>query len=458
MAWTKVVTESATGKVAQEAATVASIGSLTGEVTSINRVTTIAADKVDEDNLKVTNAPTDNYLLSSDTASGGFTWVAPPTGNIATNLGITGTTGARVITSSDGTDAEIPVATTLVSGVMSTGIFDAVALNTAKDTNVVQTTVSGNAGTATKLATARAINGTNFDGSAAITVTANAGTLTGLGLKSTVISSSLTSVGALTSGSLGAGFTAVPIAQGGTGSTTAGDARTALGVRIGQHVQAWDAQLDTLAGASGASAANATAVNNLTGTNSGDETQSSINALAITTVGTIGNGSWNASAIPVGKGGTGVTSKTGTGNNVLSASPTLTGTVNAASLTLSGDLIVNGSTTTINTATLSVEDENIIMGIPASGSAYSTDVIAATAVNKGGISLYTDALGVEADFAKVNWDKAGSLTGWQAKDTHANEFPIAVMSFSTADATGDGAGVGSFHYDTNGDNLWLRTS
>ena len=39
--------------------------------------------------------------------------------NVSTNLAITGTTTARVITSSDGTDATIPVATTSVSGVMS---------------------------------------------------------------------------------------------------------------------------------------------------------------------------------------------------------------------------------------------------------------------------------------------------------------------------------------------------
>jgi hypothetical protein len=58
--------------------------------------------------------------------------------------------------------------------------------------------VSGNAGTATKLATARAINGVDFDGSAAITVTAAAGTLTGNTLASGVTASSLTSVGTLT--------------------------------------------------------------------------------------------------------------------------------------------------------------------------------------------------------------------------------------------------------------------
>jgi hypothetical protein len=57
--------------------------------------------------------------------------------------------------------------------------------------------LTGNSSTATKLITARAINGVNFDGSAAITVTAAAGTLTGTTLNSTVVNSSLTSLGVL---------------------------------------------------------------------------------------------------------------------------------------------------------------------------------------------------------------------------------------------------------------------
>lgn len=40
--------------------------------------------------------------------------------------------------------------------------------------------------------------------------------------------------------------------------------------------------------------------------------------------------------LPVLYGGTGVTTSTGTGNNVLSASPTFTGTVNTAAITASG--------------------------------------------------------------------------------------------------------------------------
>ena len=59
---------------------------------------------------------------------------------------------------------------------------------------------TGNAATATALATARAINGVDFDGTAAITVTAAAGTLTGTELKSTVVTSSLTSVGTIATG------------------------------------------------------------------------------------------------------------------------------------------------------------------------------------------------------------------------------------------------------------------
>ena len=56
--------------------------------------------------------------------------------NVDTDLGITGSTGARTITSSTGDNVSIPVATTSVSGVMSPTIFDAVTANTAKNTNV----------------------------------------------------------------------------------------------------------------------------------------------------------------------------------------------------------------------------------------------------------------------------------------------------------------------------------
>lgn len=58
-------------------------------------------------------------------------------------------------------------------------IIDAATGNITVVGTITAPTFVGNASTATKLATARAINGTNFDGSADITVTAAANTLTG---------------------------------------------------------------------------------------------------------------------------------------------------------------------------------------------------------------------------------------------------------------------------------------
>lgn len=104
----------------------------------------------------------------------------------------------------------------------------------ALSSNVTVSTITGNAGTATALQTARNINGVAFDGSANITVTAAAGTLSGATLASGVTASSLTSFGASpslttpllgtpTSGTL-TNCTGLPIASGisglGTGIAT----------------------------------------------------------------------------------------------------------------------------------------------------------------------------------------------------------------------------------------------
>jgi hypothetical protein len=69
--------------------------------------------------------------------------------------------------------------------------------NTVQANQFIGATLSGNAATSTRLATARTINGVNFDGSNNITVPADAGTLTSNTLAYTVINSSLTSVGTL---------------------------------------------------------------------------------------------------------------------------------------------------------------------------------------------------------------------------------------------------------------------
>jgi hypothetical protein len=73
--------------------------------------------------------------------------------------------------------------------------------------STITASLSGNAATATKLATARTINGVAFDGSATITIAT--------GVSGTV-----------------------PITQGGTGATTASDARTNLGAAASSHTHA----------------------------------------------------------------------------------------------------------------------------------------------------------------------------------------------------------------------------
>jgi hypothetical protein len=55
------------------------------------------------------------------------------------------------------------------------------------------------------------------------------------------------------------------------------------------------------------------------------------------------------------------------------AGPTFTGTISAAALTLSGDLTVNGTTTTINSTTLVVDDKNITLGDVATPSDVTAD-------------------------------------------------------------------------------------
>jgi len=71
--------------------------------------------------------------------------------------------------------------------------------NTVQANQFIGATLSGNAASATRFATARTINGVNFDGSNNITVPASAATLTGTTINDSVTLSSLTQVGTLSS-------------------------------------------------------------------------------------------------------------------------------------------------------------------------------------------------------------------------------------------------------------------
>ena len=137
-------------------------------------------------------------------------------------------------------------------------------------------------------------------------------------------------------------------------------------------------------------------------------------------------------------------------------------------LTVTGDLTVSGTTTTINTANLEVEDHIILLATNGSPTPDTGD--------DAGISVETSS--TAGDRARITWAKdqgasndgtydgsgtATGLTGWSCtnhQESNQASFPIAIMEFSTNSTapTNNSAGVGSFHYDTGDDKLYIRTA
>ena len=151
---TSVTSTAFVGALTGNASTVTTNANLTGNVTSVGNATTIAAGVVTD------------AMLAGSISNAKLTNSAVTIGSTSISLGSSATTIAGL------------------TSVTSTGFTGA---------------LTGNASTATTLATARNINGVSFNGSADITVTAAAGTLSGATLSSGVTASSLTSVGTLTS-------------------------------------------------------------------------------------------------------------------------------------------------------------------------------------------------------------------------------------------------------------------
>jgi hypothetical protein len=150
--------------------------------------------------------------------------------------------------------------------------------------------------------------------------------LSGSTLGSGITSSSLTSVGTIGTGVWQG--TAVGVSYGGTGATSASDARTNLGLAIGSDVQAYNSTLAAVAGGS------------YTGTSS------------ITTLGTIGTGTWQGTAVGVSYGGTGATSASNARTNLGLAIGTDVQAYNSTLAAVAGGTYVGAtSITTVGTIT-----------------------------------------------------------------------------------------------------------
>jgi len=106
-----------------------------------------------------------------------------------------------------------------------------------------------------------------------------------------------------------------------------------------------------------------------------------------------------------------VTDETGSGNLVFSAGPTFTGTVNAANLILSGDLTVNGTTTSVNSNTVNIGDNIIILNSDETG----------TPSQNAGIEIERGT----STNASLIWDETADV--WEA-GLAGSEIPIALTT------------------------------
>ena len=140
-----------------------------------------------------------NTTGSFNTAFGNQTLNSNTTGTYNTAIGFQANVSSGNLTNATaiGNNALVTASNTIQLG--NASVTSVVTSGTISATGFTGP-LTGNASTATKLATARNINGTAFDGSANITVVADAGTLSGTTLNSSITNSSLTTVGTITSG------------------------------------------------------------------------------------------------------------------------------------------------------------------------------------------------------------------------------------------------------------------
>jgi hypothetical protein len=332
-------------------------------------------------------------------------WVAAGVGSV-TSVSVTTANG---VSGTVATATTTPAISLTLGAITPTSVAasGAVSGSNLSGTNTGdQTTITGNAGSATILQTARAINGVNFDGSAAITVTAAGSTLSdtvpiakggtgqvtaqaalnallpsqagasGKNLQSdgTNVSFVADAGGSVTSVAATAGtgisVSGSPITTSGTLTitNTAPDQTVALTASTGISTSGTypnftitnSAPDQTVAIAAGTGISVSGTYPSFTVTNSSPSSGGTVTSVAatvpsvlsisgspITGAGTLAI-TYSGTALPVANGGTGVTTSTGTGDTVLSTSPQLSTVGVGAAGSASTNLLLAASTTSVS--------------------------------------------------------------------------------------------------------------
>ena len=182
--------------------------------------------------------PTDgNFIVGN-----GTTWVAETGNTVLNSIGVTATT------------TELNVLDGITASTAELNVLDGITASTAElnytdgVTSSIQTQLNNKQpldAELTAIAALATTDGNIIVGNGSTWVAesgATARTSLGLGSIATQNSNSVT----ITGGSI-SGITDIAVADGGTGASTAANARTNLGVAIGTDVQAWDANLDQIA-------------------------------------------------------------------------------------------------------------------------------------------------------------------------------------------------------------------
>jgi hypothetical protein len=187
--------------------------------------------------------------------------------------------------------------------------------------------------------------------------------------------------------------------------------------------------------------------------------------------------------LKVTKGGTGVGTSTGTGNNVLSASPTLTGTVIGAAATLSGNLTLsagtangvtylNGSKQLTSGSALVFDGTNLgvgtsspnisgygansrILTIQGVSGSYAINELASNSANSDG--TYVGRLDFSSRGQAAGYENIASIASFLSGST-STKFGSVLLFFTRADNAGSGSPVERARIDSAGRMLVGLTS